>query len=108
MEMTVQIAWWLFLLFVLFGPSAAIVVWLCYRCPILEEMDDEEDRLQRIFLTAMHHRDQLDAVFNEICEIHKFTKDSVGYDEMIDVVYSGNCSYQEAMERIARLTNDRD
>lgn len=90
------------------GVCAAAVIVMCHRAPLIEELDDEEDRLTRIFLRAVHHRDQLDACFDEVCEIHKFAKDSVGYDEMIDVVYSGNSSYQEAMERIARLTNDRD
>ena len=77
-----------------------VVIWLCHRSPLIEELEDEEDRLQRIFLQAMHHRDQLDAVFSEICEMHEFVQDSFGYDEMIDVIYSGNVSYDEAMQRI--------
>jgi hypothetical protein len=78
-----------------------VVIWLCHRAPLIEELEDEEDRLARIFLQAVHHREHLDAVFNEVCEIHGFVQDSFGYDTIADVIYAGH-SYSEAMERIMR------
>ena len=79
-----------------------VVIYLCHRAPIIEEMEDEEDRLVRIFLSAMHHRDQLDACFAEVVEIHGVESGSCAADELADVIYGGE-SYSEAMSRIAEI-----
>jgi hypothetical protein len=85
-----------------FAACAGIVWILCERAPIIEDYEEDElERLNRIFLSATHHREHLDACYQELCDIHHFEPDSFGYDEMIDVVYAG-ASYDEALLRSGR------
>lgn len=77
-----------------------VVIWLCHRSPIIEEMEDEEDRLNRIFLQAIHHREHLDACYQEACYLHSFEPGSFGSDELMAVFFDGD-SYSEAMERVS-------
>lgn len=79
-----------------------VVIWLCHRSPIIEELEDEEDRLTRIFLSAVHHREHLDAIYEEACEIHELPVDSRSRDLLADVIYGGE-SYQEIMRQIGRI-----
>ena len=84
---------------------AAVVVILCRRAPIIEDMSDEEEervrRVMQIIASAKHHREQLEARANEIVEIHNREQGSCDADDLASVVWDGE-DYATVMTRIFR------
>lgn len=86
---------------------AIAVTGLIVRAPVREDYPDDDSKMQRILIAAAHHRDQLDACYEDALHLHGFEKDSFGGDMLLSVIYDGD-DYQDAMDLIEERNIDAD
>ena len=63
--------------------------------------ESKMERIKRCIVSSAHHRDQLEANFDELLITMGYLRDSYEADTMADVVFNGR-NFYEALEAIAR------